>query len=64
MRCLFEILIVVLAPAPSAWVTSFMSFHGSTLLYAECVSSNIGVSTACFELRQGDTDQDPNRDYD
>ena len=49
-----------------------MSFHGSTLLYAECVGSNIGVSTACFDsdqanqtethlatIRSGSTDQLP-----
>ena len=30
----------------------YMSFYGSALLYAECVGSNIGVSTACFDSDQ------------
>ena len=36
-----------------------MSFYGSALLYAECVSADISVRSICLELRPGDIDQDP-----
>ena len=45
-------------------VTSFVSFHGSALLYAECVGSDLNVRSICSGPDKATANQDPNRDYD
>ena len=54
------ILIVVLAPAPSAWVT-FCVFPRKRTTVRRVCGFRLKCKKHLFWLRQGETDQDPNQ---